>query len=216
MTNFVASSEYISSHFCDSPESIIKLRNELSKIFSSIKIIIYIREQISWIKSFYCQSVKGPSRSRKTFTEFISEMDDYKSFWDYYSLCREWSDTFGINNISITLFDKRCLLKEDLIHDFSHKINTKFSPQENIEYPRLNVSPTFKQIQILRKLNEFQVNPTFWDPSIILRGAVLRTGSLFFDKFPTEYDSIIRSKISISNRKVNETFLKKSLVLLPV
>lgn len=214
--NFVISSEHISAQLSEDDYAIRKLKSRLCEVFADIRIIIYVRDQIDWLKSFYCQTVKGPTRSEKRFENFISEMDDYKNFWDYYSLFSAWANAFGTDRVSVTLFDTRCLINGDLISDFCYKICADYAPPHKGKKRILNKSPTFKQIQILRKLNELNNTPIKRYSSEFARRVTLRSSPLFFDNFTDHYDRIILKKISPSNRKMNESFLKSSSILLPI
>jgi hypothetical protein len=214
--NFIASSEHISSHYCNNEDDISSLKDRLYSCFSDVHIIIYVRNQIHWLKSFYCQTMKGPTRSSQKFEHFIDDMDQYKDFWDYYSLCRAWSDVFGKERTSVTLFDSRCFVDGDLIKDFCSKAEMLSVYQSNRMYRKSNITPTFNQIQILRRLNKYDKGLIFRLPSQLVRKLIGKSNFIFSDAFPDEYDGIIRSKISDSNRKMNEQFLNECPVQLPV
>lgn len=215
---FVASSEYIHDQYGRDKEAIGWLRENLEDIFGEVRIILYVREQVSFLKSFYAQRVKGPTRTTESFERFISNLEDHQNFWDYASAIRLWCDAFGEDRVKVVVFDKRNFKEGSLIKDFLYRIDVEnvhvnFGAASNTS----NKSPTYRQLKYLRLCNMIPTSRLYRLPYKALRRiAFSKLMQLNDTGFPTKYDNLIIDTVSDGNRWVNETVLTDIPLKLPI
>ncbi len=216
---FVASSEYIYSHFERNKKEIEKLKQRLQHTFGEIIVIIYVRNQVSFLKSIYAQMVIGPNRTSESFDNFTSNFQNYQNMWDYASALKLWSHVFSENNIRVVMFDVKAFKEGSLIKDFLYRIDAEndFSVDVNTATKIDNKSPTYKKLNLVRFANMIPTSPTYELPYEVLRKIALSEKVRLKDRgFPTKYDKQIIDKVSDGNRWVNERFLDQSQIKLPV
>ncbi|RPH22345.1 MAG: hypothetical protein CBB67_002495 [Alteromonadaceae bacterium TMED7] len=133
--NTILSMEELS--WLDNKEQIAELQGELSKIFSNIQVVCYVRRQDQHLLSHYQQSFKGPHSSARSF--YGSElciMPKYKAHFDKYLNYAEklglWADVFGKQNIHVREFARNKLHNGDAVADFMHYFlpDHTFSPDQ--------------------------------------------------------------------------------------
>lgn len=210
--NYVSSCEYI-YNLCGEEERAVRLlRDNFIEIFGDVRIIIYLREQVSFLKSLYAQSITGSSRSNLTYSEFIDSLDDYRIFWDYASGLQLWSRVFGKDKLRVVVFDDKNFLNRELISDFLHNIDYKVETYFASEY-RKNVSATYFKLQLLRNLNSLPIDSKGYVYSL-LRDTILnsRMSAIVKREFPSKFDEIIIDKVSPGNKWVNNEFAQNSSV----
>ena len=93
-----------------------------------VLIVVYIREQISYLRSSYQQEVHASNLS-------VDVEDFEKSFSvDYLRFYESWERSFGRDNIVTRIFEKSKLVNSDVVEDFICKIlNEKFEL-----FPKMN------------------------------------------------------------------------------
>jgi hypothetical protein len=92
-----------------------------------VKIVIYIRNQLSYLSSAYCQKIHatGFSESIEIFQE--SFQADYLKFYNL------WKSKFLSENIFVRIFDRNYLYNRDIVEDFFYMIlYKKFGISVNI------------------------------------------------------------------------------------
>lgn len=78
----------------------------------SVKIIVYIREQVEYLLSAYAQAI----HARKV-TDSIDLFE--KTFHaDYEVFLKKWENIFGKENIIVRVYNRGSLIDGDIIHDF--------------------------------------------------------------------------------------------------
>lgn len=216
-THFVASSEYIISHYGFDRSAIEALKQALDRLFDEVVLVLYLRNQLDFLKSFYAQSVKSLMRSTKSYREFVASVDDIRFLWDYAALLDLWADVFGADKLRIAVFDRRNFRDGDLIRDFLTRIDVSedFLDAHTIsaEAKVLNVSPSYTQIRLVRLLN--MVEP--YVPYDIIRGKLVMQPALEFKGigFPERYDRMLLDRVAAGNARINATYLADQTVQLP-
>lgn len=95
----------------------------LSKILEpyDVEVIIYLRQQDSFLESMYTQSIhEGDSLS---FDEFMAGCRQYR--YDWYDLIDSYANYFGKDHVTVRRYDKVYLRNGDVIGDFSELIGSK-------------------------------------------------------------------------------------------
>lgn len=204
--NFVASSEFLSSLVRG--DNIAYLRDRLFTCFDRVEIIIYLREQCSYLRSLWGQSVKGPGRSCRSFADFVNDLEKTPHIWDYSLLIRDWQQAFGDASLKVCVFDKLAFHEGDLVSDFCHKINVPRITDGGRVKKRKNVSPGFEELEAIRRKN------------------IMRNGSIFDRCFASlrpqqtvdqkEYEAHVIRLTSPGNNWINQNLLSSQAVKLPV
>lgn len=150
-----------SEGFCESDDILLpRLIDCLSffKINIPIKIIIYYRNQISWLESAYQQIVKETkARYELSFENFIENNDQFQ-VCDYYLRLHQWSNYFGKENILILSFESKQSTNK-LFIDLFNAIGLKnFNSFNNQFFNKQNKGLSNYTIDFLRYLNLFKIN----------------------------------------------------------
>ena len=214
---FVVSSEYIFTQYGVSRPAIARLKSELDGLFDEITLVIYLREQVSFLKSHYAQTIKGPMRSTDSFRSFIGGIESIRPMWDYRATLGVWAEVFGRDAMRVVMFDERNFRGGDLLTDFLHRIDVSdeaaAARHAVTERLRSNRSPSYAQLLLLRRLNAA--------PRGLSEGALRRlilSRRLRFDgiSFPGQFANDVLARVAEGNAWVNETYLQGQHVQLPV
>lgn len=146
--NIIISSEYFSR--LASKEQIQKVKEYL--LDYDVKINICLRRQDQYLLSEYSERVKtGYGRS---FQSFVKER---KHICNYAKCLDDWESVFGQDNISVRLFQKEKKRNDKVIQEFFHQIGLGQIDTTRLKLSdrRFNVSPSSRQLRILRWLNVF-------------------------------------------------------------
>ncbi len=150
-----------SEGFCESDDTLLpRLIDSLSffKINIPIKIIIFYRNQISWLESAYQQIVKETkARCELSFENFIENNVQFQ-VCDYYIRLHQWSNYFGKENILILSFESKQSTNK-LFIDLFNAIGLKnFNSFNNQFFNKQNKGLSNYTIDFLRYLNLFKIN----------------------------------------------------------
>ena len=140
--------------------------NVFKRIFDRIQVVIYLREQVSWINSVYNQLIKDPYFK---YSGKIMELPQL-SLLDYYEIIQQWEKAFGENSIIVKPYDASA--RENIVMDILETVGIDVN--RNWDWPqskRQNVSLHHKLAHIISELNTQQIEPG-------VRGKIL---SLFAD-----------------------------------
>ena len=114
----VMSNEHCSSRLV-SLVDINRLKHFLSDYFDDIKIVVYLRQQESFLSSWYSTSVKnGNSKKIPNALNFRNN-----NMFNYDLLLQKWEQVFGKNNIILKIFEKEDLENGDVVEDFFKLLN---------------------------------------------------------------------------------------------
>ena len=150
--NIVISSEFFTypKRFFDNTNSIKKIRTYLQNY--SVKIIIYLRDQVDFLQSLYAQMIK--SNLQDSSIKIMIEKEKFRCY--YYSMLELWSFVFGLENILVRVFEKEQLKNANLYDDFLSAIHFPLLHDDfRIQPCYTNTSPSIKVIKIMRILNQY-------------------------------------------------------------
>ncbi len=152
---------------------IVRIKKYLSG--HDIYPVIYLRNPLSYMVSAYKQRIKMGTYSgtlRKYFKEHIDNVD-------YEKLVGAWISELGKDNLRIRIFDKA--KHRGIEKDFCDVIGADFIELKNHVQKRANISPTDRDIQIMRRINSADQLYSFqsrYDIGAILRKQVMKNKSL--------------------------------------
>lgn len=131
----------------------------LGNMFSSIKVVCYLREQVATCISHYSTRIKtGDSDELSTFIKRCSPQNPY---YNYLDLLDRWSAVFGKSNLIVDLFDKKTLKNNDIIDDFFYKIGFDAPQAKIVRSKQTNQSLNYIGQCLLKAINS---DPTIKKP----------------------------------------------------
>lgn len=208
--NFVASSEYIYGSYAGDADQMRTLRDRLTAIFGSVKIIVYCRDQVDFLKSLYAQRIKGTKRMTQSFDSFLAEMEDMEEIWNYKRTLDVWADVFGRDALCVGVFDRIFFYRNSLALDFLRKIDLADDAGQGLdEGARSNLSPTPFQLSLMRQINKLPRSNSM--TRRLSRGLEKLVETSAVRTFPLNRELAIgdefRSKLYASNAALNASFL---------
>lgn len=160
----VVSSEFLVALNID---SLLEIKNFLkSQLNLKIKIVYYMREQVSHLTSTYIQSVK---RSNCTLfpEEYIRDSYQKKAFLYYHQLYNNFTDIFGLENVIPRIYEETKQYQGGIIGDFlsilsvdTNEFKDQFSKSSN---NIINVSLSPNEVAIMLLLNRYKPRMKFSD-----------------------------------------------------
>ncbi|HEC1766225.1 TPA: hypothetical protein R1729_001380, partial [Campylobacter lari] len=123
----IFSSECI-HEFCFTLTDIQNLKKKLLEVgFKKIKIILYLRDPIELLTSFYNTELLLNRKKRYLLFEEKETCIEYgKHIANHKKSLMRWSEVFGKQNIIVRLFDKREFYQQDLLKDFINAIGLEW------------------------------------------------------------------------------------------
>jgi hypothetical protein len=116
----VISSEHFHSRL-RSTQELDKVHEFFTSYFDEIKIICYLRDQVSTCASFYSTGLK--SGNPATFTEFFQRCTPENYYFNYYDVLSNWERCFGFDSLDVSLFSRKSFLNNSLLDDFTAKLD---------------------------------------------------------------------------------------------
>jgi hypothetical protein len=142
----VVSAEYFSSRLTKTSH-LISIRKALLQVAESIKIVFYLRDQVSLSISAYSTAVKSGRRAPFDVNEVIST----NPYYNHLSTLDLWGSVFGAENLILREFDRQSLHRGDIVDDFFHVIDV---PIEGLSRPsRRNESLDALSLEVIREMN---------------------------------------------------------------
>ena len=92
------------------------------------KIIIYIREQVDYFISCYCQAVHA-----KNVTFSLEEFGEKVFKANYEKFLQKWASVFGEDRLDVRVFDRKMLINGDIVDDFLNHLGFKNLTSYNFE-----------------------------------------------------------------------------------
>lgn len=211
-TNVIASSEHIFRHYGDNYDAILALRENLQKIFGKILIVVYLRNQVDFVKSKYAQGIKGPAMRTMPYEEYIFKLKQLEVPIHYAHRLRLWGEAFGWENTVPVVFDKRNFKNGNLLEDFCHRTGIlNRGTLEASAFGSKNISPPVSHLEVIRILNKLGIkNRKFkkWAAGAFMHFVPKK-------EHPTEYDQYIIDQVSSGNKWLNVKFFSGFEVKLP-
>jgi len=184
----------ISAEFFTGPgiynQDIIAMTKKLLNDYDT-KIVIYLRRQDEFLRSYYCYLIKFLIRT--DIKKFILQ---WKYMADYYQTLELWENVFGLENIIVKVFEKKQMKNSNLFHDFlaavhldNEKIDLKSSHKirENIS---IYSGKAIKLINLIDKVMQkipFQVKKDRYESYFIRRLILNNTTSKLMSYLPTNF-----------------------------
>lgn len=218
--DFVASSEFLYRHYFGHRQALEEFRDNLEAHFGSVRVILYLRDQRAYMRSFYAQTVLGPTRSRSDFEAFFNAFRNAENGWNYRRGVRDWEKVFGRERLVVVPFDPRNFHQGDLVSDFLYRLDPEIAARYTVpgHVAPQNVSPGYRQITAQRISNALPPlieRPVAYALNVLSRddtfGALLGARD-----FPDQFDEQILALASEGNAWLNERFLGDFEVKLPV
>jgi hypothetical protein len=125
---------------------ISRLKDLFDGLADQIKVIVYLREQSDMLCSRYSTELKNNNTNKIKKIESFRDFD----FLDYNQRLKAWEEVFGIENITLKIFDRGKLYQGDVISDFCNTLNM---PRYDYQPVFLNTSLNAKQAEFLRIIN---------------------------------------------------------------
>lgn len=204
----ILSSEHLHSRLL-TRDSLQKLHDLLTPLFSEIIVLCYFREQSAVAKSLYSTAIKaGKSESFETFLQGCTPASHRYNYVKSFSL---WADVFGADALRARLFDKAAFVGGDICADFLAQVGglemADFDPVASNQNESLGA-----QGLMLGQINN-RLNPRFLEDGAanpvrrvlaeaIEGSALAQSGALPFDSAPE-----VHARFETSNRDFAQKFL---------
>lgn len=145
----VMSGEHCSSRLLEDDE-VRWLKDELSRFFDRIHIIIYIRRQDDYLLSTYSTSIKSGSTAQLGLPPERAIENRY----DHWDVLERWSRVFGRANVTCRKFERKALKNGDIVDDILDVIG--IDPDIPIERPEdVNEALDAESLEFLRLMNKY-------------------------------------------------------------
>ncbi|MEZ9553069.1 hypothetical protein AB4256_17680 [Vibrio breoganii] len=112
-------------------DDIVKFKNYLSQFTESIKVVCYVRRQDESAVSFFQESLKpGRVMTRLWGTrDFFPKVENSEAldYFNYNNTLSYWENVFGLKNVTLRIFSKDSLIKQDINYDFLEACNINFN-----------------------------------------------------------------------------------------
>lgn len=152
-SNYIFSSELFYEYSNDK-NIIIELKAYFKELgFSKIIIIVYIRDIVSFILSFYIEELKSDRKFHYLMFEDEKRNKFYKKdLINYKKILSSYIKIFGKENLIVKIFDKKYFFKKDLIKDFCNSLQIQWN--NNFQTPKVeNSQIDLLGINLIRELN---------------------------------------------------------------
>ncbi|MDZ7783905.1 MAG: hypothetical protein U5K56_13550 [Halioglobus sp.] len=122
-------------------EEMDNVRRLLSTYFDPIRIVCYLREQVITCTSHYSTSLKAGKTNG--FVKFMERCSPRNYYYNYVDMLANWERSFGVEALDIALFDRDRFLNNDLLDDFTARIDPELvgTLNKNIEVANESLSP---------------------------------------------------------------------------
>lgn len=133
-----------------SPEEIAPLKTLLAPHFTRFRVIVYIRDQVSYLASRYAETLRGS----------IGEPDHIRSIpaimaaYQYDRLLQNWADVFGEEAIEVRLYERRNGKSFDSVQDFLSLCDLRIDVTAD-PHRTLNTSMNFGGQQLLVAMGRY-------------------------------------------------------------
>ena len=112
----IISSEHFHSRL-QTREEVQNVHRLLSRYFSEIDIVCYLRDQITTCTSCYSTALKSGNSS--SFIEFVERCTPDSHYYNYWEMLQHWESCFGPDALHVSLFSFEHFLNGNLLDDFA-------------------------------------------------------------------------------------------------
>lgn len=150
------SSEQLSGYIFDQPTG-LRVAERLHALFGAIKIILVLRNPLTFIPSAYTQGVKsgGITPSYRNFLGDPAMRKKIAARIDYHQLIYTYTETFGTHNLLVLPYE---LLRDDAAHFLRHITDfldvAPFDTAAIKDKPVKNQRISLTMLAVLRRLNQ--------------------------------------------------------------
>lgn len=140
-------------------EGVRGLASLLQPHFDEVRIIVYLRRQDSAMLSMYAEYMRR-GFSGPTFDQFLDRqlsLDTDIPYLDYQRMLTNWIEVFGLESITVRLFDRAGLRDGDVLVDFLAQVlaPSELDLAELVPSSESNVSLSAPALEFLRRLHPF-------------------------------------------------------------
>lgn len=163
--NVVLSDEGIWNNYREMPGFWEKLHARITEAGHTLKVIVYLRRQDSYVQSYWAQKVKVVSKL--SFQQFLSSKTVQHSCLDYEKGLACIAKGVGQANIIVRPFERGQFTEGSLPSDFLNVLGLSLTEEYVIDKEMLNTSISGKYLEIKRILNtmpEYQGKMNFIIP----------------------------------------------------
>jgi hypothetical protein len=107
---YLVSSEFL---FFLNPQEIERLRDLMEGLFSQIAVVVFVRDQISQVESWYSTKLKNGFDG--TLTSYLDSLLDPQGLMNWMHLDQKWSKVFGPANVLVRAHDPRVDVRENFL-----------------------------------------------------------------------------------------------------
>ncbi|MDR1964161.1 MAG: hypothetical protein LBQ50_10315 [Planctomycetaceae bacterium] len=190
----IFSAEMLAS-YCD----VKNIKQLLEPFFDSFSIIVYLRKQEDAISS----SLNTLLRIGADLPPITSAEDYEQEWYDYDNILSTWNEFFHKDCFSVRLFEKKSLVRNDLIEDFADCVGFSLDGMKRIEDQ--NVSINAKAANFLFRFNKYVPFTSEIRGSIVSLLEKHYKGKDYV--FSQKQVKFVREKFYESNNKVAQKFL---------
>ena len=200
----IVSSEHLSSRM-NKPEEIERLKLFLNEFSEDITIIVYLRRQDKFFESLYSTAIKKGHVLDFDFPIIGQEREDFH----YNRMLKLWENVFGLENISVNIFEKIKLFEQDAISDFIHTLHLPVTYVKKKE-KRENLSFGRKKLAFLKEFNSFvpeiineRINPSRANIERLLETIEIKDNPV---EMPSDAKSEFLERFTAENREVSKRY----------
>ncbi|NEQ97180.1 MAG: hypothetical protein F6K30_10715 [Cyanothece sp. SIO2G6] len=146
-----------------------KLRQRLAHF--EVRIVVYIRQPLNALYSYWQEAVKHGDTT--PFNDYCFQVLDQPTSLNYGQVLDRWSAKFGIDVLSIVVYDNLLEDNEDIALYCLQQVLAIDISVHDVELPqsRINVATDIRQIELIRQLNAIYkaenntktIPPVFWE-----------------------------------------------------
>jgi len=205
----ILSGEHLSSSISTSGE-VAHVHAILAPLFNNIRVICYLRDQVSLYAASYTQSLK--SGQATGFGDPVAACNPTAPFFNHALMLQNWAESFGKSALDIRLFLRGEWLSGDLIDDFLKDIDPDLAGK--IKRADINRNPSLNHHgqMLLRAIN--QAVPTQYGRLNHVRYNLIKICETHFcgaGQFPTpDEQAQIYEAFKTSNAQIAQDYLGRA------
>ncbi|MGI6033713.1 MAG: hypothetical protein ACOX69_09875 [Coriobacteriales bacterium] len=120
--------------------------------FSDIQIVLYLRRQDQFVTSLWSQFVKGKTRESRPLEQYMLN-EKIGAVLDYDRGIARIEETFGAENITVRIFNRKLFPGGDVVHDFCDCVGFDFFEEFSAPKQRENPSLTNRAAYLKNLIN---------------------------------------------------------------
>ncbi|MCV3373766.1 hypothetical protein L8V80_02335 [Campylobacter lari] len=167
-------------------DELLRLKSNINSLgIRNIYIVIYLRDQVKFLSSWYSQDIKHGGY-RKDYLKNPFYWNCFYNMCNYENIIQMYSNVFGKENLIVRLFEKEEFYEQDLLKDFVYSIGLKWDEKFVIPMDQ-NESLNLIGMELLKSLN--RLIPRFLNNNAL-------------DPFRIEIQNLIQEKFTVFNKEL--------------